>query len=102
MTRLEAEPTSSADRREFWGSRPFIRTQNSPDTPGPLKVDLDERGCGFRRVRAGTRLDYCGSSSNSMRRFCVRPALVLLSAIGSSGPTPRVSTRLLSMPFEVR
>jgi hypothetical protein len=76
----------------------FATKRKAPGEPEAFK--MVKRGREERPARS--RSHYCGNSSNSMRRFCVRPAFVLLSAMGSSGPTPRVSTRLLSMPLDVR
>ena len=47
--------------------------------------------CGFGRC-------YCIKSLNSMRRFFSRPALVLLSAMGSLGPAPRMVIRSAGVP----
>ncbi len=64
----------------------------------PKRVYPQGRGARPRPRGAG----HCVSSLNSMRRFLALPAFVLLGAIGSSGPAPRVSMRLASTPASVR
>jgi hypothetical protein len=53
----------------------------------------------------GARLAVCDYSStilNSMRRFFARPLAFVLSAIGSSGPAPRVVMRSAATPLLTR
>ncbi len=52
--------------------------------------------------RARTDQAWIGTRVISTRRFCARPASVLLSAIGRLLPAPTVMMRCCGMPFEPR
>jgi len=63
----------------------------------PIAID-GKQGGPRGRPALYSALAHCVRSLNSMRRFFSRPALVLLSAMGSLGPAPRMVIRSAGVP----
>ncbi len=93
---LSSEMRSRENAREYDGAFAVVFLGVSRSSTAFSAGDRDPSGAPFQPKQSY----FGGSTTISTRRFCARPSMLLLSAIGLSWPLPTALTRSGAMPRE--